>query len=78
MSKRSHLAAPYVARAHLADVRNPVDGRRYTCRHAYERAVKAAGCEIVGKEAAVPQSTDRKVTLDVGRDLKRAWEQLET
>jgi hypothetical protein len=77
MSKRSRLAAPYVVRASLDYVRNPVDGKPYTCRHAYERAVKAAGCEIVGSEAALPRRRRRAPPEGLARDLTRAWQKLE-
>lgn len=32
-------------------VRNPVDGKMYDSRAAYEKAVKAAGCVILGDDA---------------------------
>lgn len=47
----SSLPAPYVISDHLDDVQNPADGKIYDSKSEYYRAVKNAGCEIVGNEA---------------------------
>ena len=48
---RSELAAPMIIRDGLENVVNPCDGKPYDSKSAYYRAVKNAGCEIVGNEA---------------------------
>jgi hypothetical protein len=51
LAKRSDLPAPSVIRDGLDGVVNPCDGKRYDSKGAYYRAVKDAGCVIVGNEA---------------------------
>lgn len=61
----------------LDGVLNPVDGRRYDSKRAYARAVRAAGCEIVGTDRMF--GAGRRAGIeprDVGRDVRRAIEQL--
>jgi hypothetical protein len=48
---RSDFPAPMVIRDALDGVVNPCDGKRYDSKGAYYRAVKDAGCVIVGNEA---------------------------
>jgi len=48
---RSHLPSPMIRSDSLDNVWNPVDGKRYDSKSQYERAVKDAGCEIVGNDA---------------------------
>jgi hypothetical protein len=48
---RSSLPCPSIISDALDYVQNPVDGKRYDSKSAYYRAVKDAGCEIVGNEA---------------------------
>lgn len=48
---RSGLPAPMIIRDHLDGVQNPCDGKTYDSKSAYYRAVRDAGCEIVGNEA---------------------------
>ncbi len=47
---RSHLPAPYTRADGMSAVQNPCDGKFYESRSQYERAVKAAGAEIVGDD----------------------------
>lgn len=49
-AERRVRAGSYVISDHLDDVVNHADGRRYSSKRAYYRAVRAAGCEIVGNE----------------------------
>lgn len=51
IAARSDLAAPMLIRDALNDVQNPCDGKTYDSKSAYYRAVKDAGCVIVGNEA---------------------------
>lgn len=48
---RSSLPCPSIIRDALDGVKNPVDGKLYDSKSEYYRAVKEAGCEIVGNEA---------------------------
>lgn len=64
---RSSLSAPSVIRDGLDNVKNPVDGKAYDSKSAYYKAVKSAGCEIVGNEAE--KMMDRPAPRsDVSRD----------
>lgn len=51
LATRSELPAPMIIRDGLDGVLNPCDGKRYDSKGAYYRAVKDAGCVIVGNEA---------------------------
>jgi hypothetical protein len=55
-------------------VRNHADGRVYDSKRAFEKGVRAAGCEIVGNET---QTRTRVFNPGpVGPDIKAAIEQL--
>lgn len=72
--KRSSLPAPMLISDSLADVVNPVNGRRYSSKSQYYAAVRAAGCEIVGNDTSKPAS--RKQIDDPIADIKQAIEQV--
>lgn len=64
---RSSLPSPMIISDNLDGVQNPCDGKIYDSKSAYYRAVKDAGCEIVGNEAekladATASSARPKVT----------------
>lgn len=52
---------------------NMADGRRYSSKAAYYRAVKNAGCEIVGNDTGT--ASPQKTLDDPVIDIKRAVEQ---
>jgi hypothetical protein len=54
---KSDLPAPMIISDALDDVFNHADGKRYSSKRAYERAVREAGCVIVGNE--LPQDRVR-------------------
>lgn len=66
-----HAEGPMVINGSLDDVWNPVNGKRYSCKRAYEKDVARAGCTIIGNEQmrASPKPMD-----DPGHDLKQAFE----
>ena len=66
--------APMVISGTLDDVLNHADGKRYTDKRAYERAVRAAGCEIVGNEQ-LPDTKPPEMPA-VEPDIVRALEEL--
>lgn len=45
-------------------VLNPVDGKRYDSRSAYEKSVKAAGCVIMGNDAPTQRATPKVKHID--------------
>lgn len=45
-------------------VLNPADGKRYDSRSAYERAVKAAGCVILGDDAPREKAKPKVKEID--------------
>jgi hypothetical protein len=55
-------------------VRNHADGQVYDSKRGYEKAVRAAGCEIVGNEKMT--QTRQFNPGPVGPDIKAAIEQL--
>lgn len=74
---RAALPAPTVIGDSMEATLNHADGRRYTSKRAYERAVKAAGCEIVGNDASFARRKPK--TYDAGdlkSDIKRAIEEV--
>ena len=72
--KRSALPCPAIRADGMEAIMNHADGRMYDSRSGYERAVKDAGCEIVGND----QPNERQITEvpNVGQDVKTAIEQL--
>jgi len=66
--------APGYISGHLDDVLNHADGKRYSDKRAYERAVRAAGCEIVGNEH-LPDTKPAEMP-PVEPDIVRALEEL--
>jgi hypothetical protein len=76
---RSDLPAPYTRSDGMSDTWNPVDGNYYDTRSGYERAVKQAGCEIVGNDKGYwNQAREPKAYKPdgVGQSVKDAWDQL--
>jgi hypothetical protein len=75
---RSHLPAPMLISDHLADVVNPVNGRPYDSKSAYYKAVRSAGCEIMGNDAPTspgkPQD-DGPPIHDIERSVAEAFQQ---
>lgn len=67
--------APAVISDNLDSVLNPADGKRYDSKSKYYRAVREAGCEIVGNERIEPK-TRQYEPGPVGPDIKRAIEEL--
>lgn len=65
---RSGLSAPMIISDHLDGVQNPCDGKTYDSKSAYYRAVKDAGCEIVGNEAEKIASSISPVRSEVTQD----------
>lgn len=49
---RSSLKAPYIRTDGMDATWNPATGETYDSKSAYERAVKDAGCVIVGNDPA--------------------------
>lgn len=72
---RSSLPCPSIISDHLDGVKNPVDGKTYDSKSEYYRAVKLAGCEIVGNDSAAMAgaSTARSNVPkeDVGEALRK-------
>jgi hypothetical protein len=73
--RRGRLGVTVISDA-LEGVLNPVDGRRYDSKAAYHAAVRRAGCEVVGNDAAFAPAPARHRPRDIGLDVKRALEAL--
>lgn len=70
---------PHIGVLSLDYVQNPVDGQRYTCMRAYEKAVKRAGCEIVGgmkPESYLGKRYEGPSKAEIVGDIKRSLEEL--
>lgn len=79
--KRSHLAAPFIISDDLGSngLLNHADGRVYTSKSEYVRAVKAAGCEIVGNEKLPPPKYEKpKLTDEMRREIRQKVEALDS
>lgn len=76
--QRSSLPAPYIRSDGMSDTRNPVDGRLYDSKSQFERAVRDAGCTIVGDDPAFSELKPREHIPAPGleQDIKDACEQL--
>lgn len=72
--RRRGAAGSYVISDHLDDVVNHADGRRYSSKREYYRAVRRAGCEIVGNEK-LPERRPVEPT-GVAADIVQAIRQL--
>lgn len=75
---RSSLPCPAIRPDGMGDTLNPANGLLYDSRSAYERAVRDAGCVIVGDDKSYSEPAPREAP-DVGnveRDIKTAIEQL--
>jgi hypothetical protein len=59
----------------LDGILNPADGQRYDSKSQYYRAVKDAGCEIVGG-GDYPSMAKPDDTKTIQRDIAEAYQQL--
>lgn len=68
--------APGVITDSMGSTLNHADGKRYDSKRAYEKAVRRAGCEIVGNE----KQPERRLTpmSDPSDTIKQAIEQIES
>ncbi len=55
---------------------NHADGKRYTSKRAYDRAVRQAGCEIAGNEITPGRLRPPDRRTRPGVDIRRAMEKL--
>jgi len=55
---------------------NPANGKRYDSKRAYEKAVRAAGCEIIGNES--PKASARPQLDDPVEDIKAAFQEVQS
>lgn len=75
--KRGDVSAPMLIRDGMDPIRNHADGGVYDSKSAYYKAVKAAGCEIVGNDSSLAKAKPKEyVPEGVGHDIKRAIDEL--
>jgi hypothetical protein len=74
-SKRSHLSAPMLIRDTMDPIQGQMDGKLYDSKSAYNRAVRDAGCVVVGNEKmeGAPPNFDPS---PAEADVKQAMDQL--
>lgn len=71
---RSDLPAPMIISDTLDYVQNPANGQTYTSKSKYYKAVRDAGCEILGSEK--PSASPKPQLDDPVKDIKQAMEQV--
>lgn len=73
-----HGRGPMIISGTIDHVLNMADGKRYTCKRSYEKAVRAAGCEIIGNEPVEKRANvyvpDRK---EIRKDVVEAIQKVE-
>lgn len=75
----ARVDGPRLGMLGLDYVQNPADGKRYTCLKAYERAVRSAGCEIVGgmdPKSYVPERRIGPTKAEIVGEIKRVQQEL--
>ena len=75
--KRSDLPMPAIRADGMDPIINHANGLLYDSRSAYERAVKDAGCVIVGNDLPDRPSPPEPDTRELKQDIKTAIEQVE-
>ncbi len=76
-TKRGSVASPYIRTDGMDPLLNHANGQMYDSRSAYERAVKDAGCVIVGNDIPDTKEPETLSQNDLKRDIKTAIEQVE-
>ena len=74
---RSDLCMPAIRSDGMGPILNHADGRLYDSKSAYYRAVKDAGCEIIGNEKLPERQVKEPDVKDIARDVKTAIQQVE-
>lgn len=74
--RRVRADGPAVISDSLPDLINHADGKRYSSKRGFERAVRAAGYDIVGNDQAIMRERQDIETPGLERDIKSAMEQL--
>ena len=75
--QRSDLPMPAIRSDGMGTILNHADGRLYDSKSAYYRAVKDAGCEIIGNEKLPERQVKEPDVKDIARDVKTAIQQVE-
>lgn len=76
-TKRSELPMPYIRTDGMDAILNHADGQMYDSRSSYERAVKNAGCVIVGDDIPDVKEPAPLSDRELESDIKAAIEQVE-
>jgi hypothetical protein len=77
VGQRGDVAAPMLIRDGMDPIRNHADGGIYDSKSAYYKAVRAAGCEVVGNDSSLAKAKPKEyVPEGVGHDIKRAIDEL--
>ncbi len=79
----SHARADFPCPQIISDnfeMKSMLDGKIYTSKRAYERSVRAGGCEIVGNENpaahTAPTYDEKTHVADIAADVKQAIEEV--
>lgn len=73
-TKRSDLPSPMIVRDAMEPIQGQMDGAMYDSKRAYQKAVRQAGCEIVGNEkmeGRPPQFDPEPAEADVAESMKQ-------
>lgn len=73
----ARVTGPHIINDNLDDVMNHADGKRYSSKRAFEKAVRAAGCEIVGNDPSFKRPKAQEYDgRDIKSDIKRAMDEV--
>lgn len=67
---------PYVISDGMDAIRNHADGRVYDSKSQYYRAVKAAGCEIVGNDTSALNRKPQFTPTVTAREIRDTYERM--
>jgi hypothetical protein len=76
-AKRSDQPAPMLIRDGMDPIRSMADGQLYDSKRAYERGVRAAGCEIAGNDKAPFERRPTWEPQGVGQDISDVIDKLQ-
>lgn len=76
-TKRGSVSAPYIRSDGMEAIVNHADGKMYDSKSRFERAVKDAGCEILGNDTPDAPTIKEPSLADIAGDVKTAIQQVE-
>jgi hypothetical protein len=75
--KRFYVASDYLGEG-VKGLVNPINGQKYDSKASYYKAVKDAGCHVVGNDAKTEQGQKKEYDLVSEKEIKQAIEQVKS